>query len=1237
MTFSFAAYKLNDKPQHFDQIDVGAQIQSTLSTFNVAESVSKRSDDGRFCGVFCARNGGRIMGEDLSAFAESEDGILFWDGYWFDDDASDARTLIERLAGADRPGDIIAKLGGSFVIYFYNKRRRQFYAWNALSTFPAMFWVKTDDYIAFCRRQDVLLKMCELSPGDYSSEGLGAFILTDHFLFGDTGPRPLKTAPPQTEVSAINDVVATHSYADDWTNFGIGDEPFTLDLMDEITHSFIETTRRSAAHAEISLLGLSGGKDSRVVLAGLVGANVPFVAQTSGWSDHPDVEVAKLLAERTQIPLNEIVSEPDESMTRHVYDPEQYFCRSLAVYDGHCLSRPTRPNVVLDTKTAHPIPSRLIAYSGTGGEILRGGYALAESGWIKWEEPLDAKKLHTVAETRLLTGADLLTEEIANRLREQVRDHVSDELKRFSPKAVLERLYMDTLFRTRFAPSCDPDSALPLADARLLRLGARVSTETRASERIQFELVRRLTPAIADVPTARFRWGFERLSEKSGVDAFYEERAEKPMIWGTRTSNYPYYFAGTDFLDYFKGVFLDPSNVEKLAPFIDIEELKNVLLTDKRFYERNSMMLWNVLAGLRLIDGSWLDWTSVPAQDIPLRMNVPWHNVSSQVLNSQKALAKSLAEVEDGTERGQSLATSIGEVITAITTDKKQLSLPTWSSSALSLESGEAGLSVAQGWTARLEGEQATANLQGRSNEGGLWSFEIETPETCTKGSWLTLEGEFTGEEGPCLLEFSFTGEAANYASLCGYAYDIGASLMTPFQFVLSGGTEKFQFSMSLPTAPGGKRRIKLQFPLGLAQNKISFSDLHMTIASASDASASAIKVAVAAVSFIDGLAAVSRRYKTPADEFDGFLDQVKIIEDPHTSLKDLYRSPEHWSAVFANLAEPEDTGKTLAAKTSNAVEQAMLQGFDLIAARLGREEQKQEKQKQKAAQDAKLKLKNAAKSAAAIAANPHKARPLIARVKGRLKLLMQNFANAPTPAAVTMTPKASPMTSSPPNTPATPNILITSDDPSVLGLAEELKLPPLPEKMAPKEFGHNEEIANGWRLVKAADTRATISIETRSVEIASPSWSKVHCADATAQLWRKDESDQKNEQKDRIVMRVELHDAAQSGSWIAVRAGNIAPHIGKMLDISFCATPSTDAVGKLYVPIVQPGKASSFSLNSCFNIPAGRDEYRLSAQLPQATDTPLDPQADIEIWFPLGVGPTIWQYEFDNPKITDA
>ena len=1252
MTFSFAAFKLNDRPQRFDQEDVDTLMASTLSIFNVTESQMARSADNRFCGVFCSRNGGRIMGEDLSAIVDCEDGLLLWDGYWFDDEGTDGKKLAAQLVAADRPGDLIAKLGGSFLIYFYDKRRKRFHAWNSLSAFPAMFWVKTDDYVAFCRRQDVLLKLCGLSPGDHSREGLGAFILTDHFLFGDTGPRPLRTAAPQTEVSAADGQATSRTYADDWTRFGAGEEPFTVDLMDEITHSFIETTRRSAAHAEISLLGLSGGKDSRVVLAGLIGAGVPFVAQTSGWSDHPDVEVAKLLAERTNTPLNLIVSEPDEGMARHVYDPEQHFCRSLSIYDGHCLSRPTRPNVVLDTKTAHPLPNRLIAYSGTGGEILRGGYALAESGWIKWEEPLDADKLHKTAETRLLTGADLLAEDIADRLREQVRDYISDELKRFSPKAVLERLYVDTLFRTRFAPSCDPDSALPLADARVLRLGARVSTETRASERIQFELVRRLAPSIADAPTARFRWGFERLSEKQGVDAFYEERAEKPMIWGTRTSNYPYYFAGTDFLDYFKDVLLDPENIEKLSPFIDIEELKNVLLTEKRFYERNSMMVWNVLAGLRLIDGSWLDWSSVAPRDIPLRMNVPWHNVSSQILAAQKTLAKSLSGVEDGDERGQELADSIGRVVAAVMSEKTRLNLPAWSAQDLSLKGGASGVPVAENWTVRLEGAQSFADWRARPSEDGAWSFDVETPESQAKGSWLTLEGELVSDEGPCLLKFAFDAEAANYASLCGYAYDVDAGLMVPFQFVLSGGKERFEFSMSLPPAGGGRRRVKLQFPLGLAQNKITYADLRLTAASAREASVSAMKIAVAAVSFTDALTAIARRYKTPAEEFDSFLNQAPIAVEKAVTLKDLYHEPARWGAVLRERSDPDDAGAVMAAKMAAAVETALFEGLDLIAARRGREEQKQKPGP---------KLAGTAKSIAAIAAGPHPARTLASRAVGRLRRARAQVAaalapkrapaNEPAPAALptangrlavaAQTPgpapvraTASPVPTTPATSAATPNVLITSEDPSILGLAHQLSLPPLPANMAPKEFGHNEEITAGWRLVKAADARATISIETRAVDVATAPWSKVYCADATAQLWRKDEGAGSANRENRAIMRVELSDAAQSGSWIAVRAGKIGRHTGKMLDISFRAAPSSDAVGKLYVPIVQKGKTSSFDLNSCFNIPAGREEYRLSAQLPGAGETAFDAEAELEIWFPLGVGPTVWEYEFDDPTI---
>src|SRR5699024_379066 len=51
-------------------------------------------------------------------------------------------------------------------------------------------------------------------------------------------------------------------------------------------------------------IGLTGGKDSRLIALGLIAKDIPFHSYTKGFDDHPDVIIAKQLAEKLHIPHN---------------------------------------------------------------------------------------------------------------------------------------------------------------------------------------------------------------------------------------------------------------------------------------------------------------------------------------------------------------------------------------------------------------------------------------------------------------------------------------------------------------------------------------------------------------------------------------------------------------------------------------------------------------------------------------------------------------------------------------------------------------------------------------------------------------------------------------------------------------------------------------------------------------------------------------------------------------------
>jgi hypothetical protein len=111
-------------------------------------------------------------------------------------------------------------------------------------------------------------------------------------------------------------------------------------------------------------LSLTGGKDSRLVVAALMAAGVPVRAKTHGFAAHPDVTVAAEIARRLHI--EHVVREPASPEAK--IDVVTRIRATVLVADGmlSAFENVGRPD--------HS-PSSVVTAGGHGGELLRGGYA----------------------------------------------------------------------------------------------------------------------------------------------------------------------------------------------------------------------------------------------------------------------------------------------------------------------------------------------------------------------------------------------------------------------------------------------------------------------------------------------------------------------------------------------------------------------------------------------------------------------------------------------------------------------------------------------------------------------------------------------------------------------------------------------------------------------------------------------------------------------------------------------
>src|SRR5262245_31026205 len=82
---------------------------------------------------------------------------------------------------------------------------------------------------------------------------------------------------------------------------GVRDEPATPALWDEMADALLTSVDLLKDGTPFSL-GLSGGRDSRLVAAALTRQGMPYVASSSGFSDSADVILGQRISDLLEVP-----------------------------------------------------------------------------------------------------------------------------------------------------------------------------------------------------------------------------------------------------------------------------------------------------------------------------------------------------------------------------------------------------------------------------------------------------------------------------------------------------------------------------------------------------------------------------------------------------------------------------------------------------------------------------------------------------------------------------------------------------------------------------------------------------------------------------------------------------------------------------------------------------------------------------------------------------------------------
>jgi hypothetical protein len=241
-----------------------------------------------------------------------------------------------------------------------------------------------------------------------------------------------------------------------------------------------------------NVLPLTGGRDSRVILAAALRAGFEFDARTGGAPSDPDVQVAARLAARAGLPHGLLAADPHGDRNSQLAG----MARMTALLSGG--------TATLADAAGFPLGPRegplALWHSGQGGEIARGYYGVGGAGV--------AEQLCTRFTARRPGRIDVLSGDATHSVRRRIGDFV----QRMSQVGAATRDIPDLFYLLeRMACWAAPthgvveavrDTTSPLWSQRMLPHLLGLPARERMLERFHLLLLEKLAPQLVDEPFA---------------------------------------------------------------------------------------------------------------------------------------------------------------------------------------------------------------------------------------------------------------------------------------------------------------------------------------------------------------------------------------------------------------------------------------------------------------------------------------------------------------------------------------------------------------------------------------------------------------------------------------------------------------------------------------------------------------------------------------------------------------
>lgn len=473
----------------------------------------------------------------------------------------------------------ISTLSGANSISYYHTPSNTIEAYNGFSGVNPVYYCENDERIVI--GIDPLVVNCVAYQSQkpiFDLSNISSFLMMGYFFSHDTLFKNVKSIPHNSLIIVQEKTVRIEAI-DNSVDMMFTQEP-TQQNYDEIGKAFLKSFDVIPNTEKKLTVGLTGGKDSRLIALGMNKKGIRFNAITRGHDDHPDVIVAKLLAE--EMGLNHVVKHSANKKINEIsVDLKKKILRTMLGTNGMLYG--------YEHISYSTIYKGNIGITGVGAEALRGGFGITRE-----------KDVDNISEFLLKTYfpyKDLILPEYRDTYQNEltiIGDN-SKSLRETGNKLFIEFYNGKRTASARAALSYYSNSLSPFFDNNFLKLATRVNMDEIATEKVHYNLMRTLNSEVAKLPFANDRWRFERHGPLN-PDDFEGWIKRQPVVPKTKRGGYNWrLFRNQDpvFVEAFRKLLLNDQYSE-IYEIVDYDKIKKIF-TGKVSGNYNRI-LWSLLS-----------------------------------------------------------------------------------------------------------------------------------------------------------------------------------------------------------------------------------------------------------------------------------------------------------------------------------------------------------------------------------------------------------------------------------------------------------------------------------------------------------------------------------------------------------------------------------------------------------------------------------------------------------------